>query len=238
MVVEALFTSTNELDIPDLRLDMCANHFVLPFVTWGSIARYREMKGTWNFYADDSTFEPLWGEPHKVLKSSPGAAVEMNFSVTVDTPAALAIWQTYRKRWISRYWQTLGIPTIVDLSVHPKYAELNLLGVPAGWWAFSTRGYVREPSDLLLSQYFQAKEIARSSGKFLFIVYGGGETLKNRYPDLADVLWMSDLEAEIDNNAWTSWQVGKSLSDRGETMKIAPERFREVPKPSIFQGEA
>ena len=227
MVEEALFTSTNDLDIPTLRLDMCANHFILPFVQWGSIARYRAMRGTWGFYVDDLIFEPLWREPEKIKKSDPGAAIEMNFSVTVDTPAALAIWQTYRKRWLSRYWQSQGIPIIVDLSVHPKYMELNLLGVPQGWWAFATRGYIREPDDLLLQQYYRAREIAAGSGKFLFVVYGGGDTFKKKYPQLQDVVWLSDLEDELDGFQWSSWQVGKQLHQTGQTIRIEPERLRE-----------
>lgn len=223
---EALFVSDNDLDIPTLSLEYCADYLVLPFVQWGSIARYREMSGTWGFYVDDVIMEPVWADPDKLLKSHPYGLIELNLSVTVDTPAALAVWQTYRKRWLSRYWQTKGIKTIVDLSVHPKYGELNLLGVPKGWWAFSTRGYTREPDRLLIQQYERAREIAAGSGRFLFLVYGGGAELKARFPGIKDIVWACDLEEEIDGYQWSSWQIGKNIPSGG-TIKVDPAR--EIP---------
>lgn len=224
MTDEALFTSTNDLDIPDLQLEMCADYLVLPYIQWGSIARYRAMSGTWGFYVDDVVIEPVWSNPEGPLKSTPYAIIEPNFSITIDTPAALAIWQVYRKRWLARFWQTRGIKTIVDLSVHPRWGEVNLLGVPKGWWSFATRGYTREPDDLLVQQYERAREIASGSGKFLFLVYGGGNELKSRHPKLDKVLWSCDLEDEIDGYQWSSWQIGKALHDIGQTIRIEPER--------------
>lgn len=226
-VPQALFPTDNSFDIPSLRLDMCANYFELPYVQWGSIARYREMRGTWGFYVDDVIFEPVWTKPDYIFKSLNSTCVEVNFSVTVDTPAALAVWNTYRKRWLSRYWQENGVKIIVDLGVDSKYAELNLLGVPKGWWAFSTRGYLKEPR-WIREQYDRAKEIAEGSGKFLFVVYGGGKTLKEQFPDLArDVVWLCDLEEEIDGSGWSGWQVGKALTDMygaGATLRVDPAK--------------
>lgn len=224
MTDEALFTSSNDLDIPDLSLDMCADYLVLPYIQWGSVARYRAMTGTWGFYIDDVVMEPVWSDPEKLLKSTPYAIIEPNFSMTVDTPASLAIWQVYRKRWLSRFWQTKGIRTIVDMSVHAKWGDLNLLGVPRGWWAFCTRGYTREPDRLFLDQYDHAREIAAGSGKFLFVVYGGGAEFKSRFPGLKDVLWSCDLEEELDGYRWSSWQIGKGLHESGQTLKVEPAR--------------
>lgn len=223
-VPQALFPSDNDFDIPVLDLNFCADYFELPYVQWGSIARYREMRGTWGFYVDDVIFEPVWANPDGIFKSFCSTAIEVNFSVTVDTPGALAVWQTYRKRWLSRYWQSKGVKIIVDLNVDPKYFELNLLGVPNGWWAFSTRAYMRE-AKWLEAQYERARQIAAGSGKFLFIVYGGGQRVKKLYPNWKDVIWCADLEDELDDSGWSSWQIGKGLRDRfgpQATLKVEP----------------
>lgn len=37
MTDEALFTSSNDLDIPDLSLEMCADYLVLPYIQWGQL---------------------------------------------------------------------------------------------------------------------------------------------------------------------------------------------------------
>lgn len=163
----------NELEIPVLRRDCQPNGVVLPAWAWGSLSRKKEVTGGYHFYVDDYRFDALWKHPEDLVATKPLWATEINFSIFDDTPSAVAVWHTYRKRWISRYWQEAGIPIFVDLNVPEHHQEVNLLGVPFGWNAYSSRGYESRVEGL-----GKEIEIARrhaNTDDVVFLVVGGGE---------------------------------------------------------------
>lgn len=176
-VPDALWPSDNAWDIPMLDLSMQATALELPVAKWGSLARAGLMKGTWHFYCEDYKFNGLWSNPATVVNTRCVAAIEPNFSTNEDMPQAATIWGIYRKRWLSRYWQSQGIRILVDLNVTPGAAELNLAGVPRGWGAFATRGYSDDRLHQLNEQYALAVEIAAGRTP-LFVVIGGGEQVQ------------------------------------------------------------
>ena len=131
------------------------------------------MTGTYHFYVSDDRFEALWRDPIDVANSACNALVEVNFSVYDDMPRAVAIWQMYRKRWLSRWFQTVGIPIIVDLNISHRHDDLRFIGVPKGWKAYATRAY-SERLDETVKEYKQAVEHAGGE-TILFACYGGGK---------------------------------------------------------------
>ena len=164
-----LWPSCNEYGIPSLEPD--DDHGVdLPVVAWGSIGRTRHMAGTWHLYVDDYRFDALWKNPHRPIDTGCKAIVEPNVSLFDQTPMAAAIWATYRKRWLARYWQSRNRRVWVDLNVPSRFASINLLGVPAGWRHFATRGYDRRLA-ALDEEYATAKA---HSDKATLMVIGGG----------------------------------------------------------------
>lgn len=175
-VPDALWASDNQLGIPSLLLSMQADALDLPLVIWGSISRKTRMNGTWGFYTDDYRYESLWKDPSLLLATNCVSAIEPNFSVYNQTPPAVATWQIYRKRWMARYWQSKGIRIFVDLNVNKTFAEDNLMGVPAGWSSFATRGYSERLNDIK----FELGLAQGVAGKkdILFVVYGGGKDVK------------------------------------------------------------
>jgi len=174
-VPDAIFPSDNELGIPTLDLRMQAAACVFPLTTWGTIAGNRAMPGTWLFYIDDYRFEPLWKDPAKALRAGAVNAAEINFSTHEQHPKAYAIWQTYRKRWVARYWQTQGVRILVDLNVHESFRDVNLIGVPKGWKAYANRAHNR--GDGLEAEHAIACEHA-GTDEILYLVYGGGKAVK------------------------------------------------------------
>jgi len=170
-IPDALFPTDNQLDIPVLKLDLQADYLDLPFVPYGSIGRSRKMNGTYHFYVDDRHFSALWKNPDKIIKSGCVTVVEPNFSTSESQPLAYSIYQIYKKRWLSRYWQENGIRVFVDLNVTPKCEELNFYGVPVGWNAYATRVHKNTTEEELLHQADIAKYHSRSSD-ILFLVYG------------------------------------------------------------------
>lgn len=169
-VPNTVWPSTNPEGVPTLRLDRQAECVDLPFSRWGRETRKSRMRGTWHFFTDDARFSAVWSRPQVVVNSSCVAAVEPNFSVHAQTPRAVALWQTYRKRWIGRFLQEHGIRILVDLNVAEEHADTNLLGVPRGWRSFATRGG-GDPARLD-REHARAAELAGADP--LLVVYGGG----------------------------------------------------------------
>lgn len=176
-VPDAVWPTDNDWGVPLLDLNMQALAFDQPHAIWGSVAQTKRMAGTWLFYTSDDRYEALWTDPSPVLNTGAIAAVEPNFSVYRNMPAAVALWQIYRKRWIARWWQSHGLRVWVDLNVAHNHYGLNHLGIPQGWRAFATRGYTAR-LDEVHAEYEQACKFAGEGVTPLFLVVGGGKEVK------------------------------------------------------------
>ena len=176
-VPDAVWPTDNDWGVPMLDPNMQALAFDQPALVWGATSRKSKMRGTWLFYTEDYRYEALWYDPSPVVNTGAVSAVEPNFSVYRNMPAAVALWQVYRKRWIARWWQSQGLRIIVDLNVARNHYELNALGIPAGWRSFATRGYSDRLDELHL-EYGQACRFAGEGVTPLFVVYGGGREVK------------------------------------------------------------
>lgn len=175
-VPDAVWGTDNDYGVPILDLSMQATCLEAPFAGWGTMPRKNRMKGTYHFYVEDYRFEKLWKNPLDVANSACASVVEPNFSVYDDMPRAVALWQIYRKRWLSRWFQSVGITIFVDLNISERHADLRLLGVPAGWKAYATRAY-SERLDATEREYQAALEHSHGNN-ILFVVYGGGKNAK------------------------------------------------------------
>ena len=176
-VPDAIFASDNEWEVPLLDIRKQAQFVDAPIVRWGTGSRaYRHNGGTCMFYTDDYRFTALWTDPSPVVNAQFVNVVEPNFSIYRNMPRCGALWQVFRKRWLARYWQDMGMRLFVDLNVPPWAQEFNFLGVPQGWRAYMTRGATDLP-DETVTEY----EIARThagTDDLLFVVYGGGKQIK------------------------------------------------------------
>jgi hypothetical protein len=144
-----------------------------PALPWGNCRPTPEIDvGLWHFYVDDSKFSRLWNHPEKPLTSRASAMVEPNFSLLDTSPRWEALYWTGRKRALSRFWQSRGLRIFVDLYVPDVHRADNLLGVPAGYPAYATRGHARKVW-ALEADYATAEEHA-AGNPFLLLVYSGG----------------------------------------------------------------
>jgi hypothetical protein len=192
-VPDTVWPSDNNLGIPTLALSMQADAIDLPFRGWGTITRRSAMRGTWHFYVDDYRFSALWKDPSKVPDTNCITAVEPNWTVTEQLPLAVVQYRIYQKRWMARYWQSKGVRVLVDMNVHPRLVEENLVGVPQGWKAFSTRGYKTDLS-YINDQVSIARQIA-GTNDILFVVYGGGLKVKEFAQD-KNIIWLPEQQDE------------------------------------------
>lgn len=191
-IPDSLWPTDNDAGVPTLRLDRCADAVDLPVVMWGTRARSRRMFGTWGFYVDDYRFNALWADPSPILNSGCVNIIEPNFTIHDQLPNAVALYHTYRKRYLARTWQELGgIRVFVDLNVPPTHAAMNLLGVPAGWRAYATRGYA-DRLHQLEGEVARAIE-HRGSDDILFLVYGGGAKVRD-YCLARGLIWVPEQQ--------------------------------------------
>lgn len=191
-VSDTPFPTDNFWGIPVLSLKMQATALDLPFVQWGDIARKTKFRGTYHTYAEDDKFEALWKDPTGPVASNCINCVEPNFSNYSDAQRGYVMGLLYKKRWVARYWQEVGIQIFVDMNINstfldndPACPRQGMLGVPPGWRAYCTRGYADHPTKNH-SQYAVAVErfdqgTPEQKGRhkdIIFVVYGGGKTIE------------------------------------------------------------
>lgn len=78
-----------------------------------------------HFFVDDYQFERVWITPEKyipILKKFK-SVIAPDFSVYLDVPKAVNIWNIYRSRLLARYMQEQGIKIIPNISVVPRELE-------------------------------------------------------------------------------------------------------------------
>lgn len=101
-----------------------------------------------HFFIDDYQFERVWNEPLKyldILREFP-CVLTPDFSLYMDMPRAMKIWNIYRSRLIGQMMQDYGITVIPTLS----WAEPETFGFcfdglkPGGTVAVSTVGVMRD----------------------------------------------------------------------------------------------
>lgn len=171
-MTDIIFPSDNEYGIPVLKKQEAGLGAESPVIVWGSTARSIKSAGTVCFYCDDYRFNALWSHPERLMDSGAGAVVECNYSIFDDTPMAVAIWHTFRKRWLARFWQEAGLNIWVDICVPPHYAAINLIGVPRGWGHYATAAWDSRVQDLDLELDVACNNAA--GYPFTLLVYGGG----------------------------------------------------------------
>lgn len=187
---DVLYESDNEFEIPNLLLDRMAGKLELPFTPWGANSRLTKGVNTYHFYVDDYRFEKLFKDPINLVTSGCKAIIEPNCSLHDQTPIAFGLNQIYKKRYLARYMQELGVDVYVDLNVAEKFRQYNRMGIPKGWNAFFTRGL----ADFMVSLDNDLKEAREISGKDTpnLIVYGGGAKVRE-YCNKNGLLYVQDF---------------------------------------------
>lgn len=130
---DIIFPSDNIYGIPEIkREDFIPDDLIM----YGTEVRrsYAQTKGkTVHFFLDDYKFEPLWNKPIKTLQPiiNIGSALSPDFSLYSDYPLAVQIYNTYRNRWLARFWQENGVQVIPTVSWSDERSfDFCFLGIP------------------------------------------------------------------------------------------------------------
>lgn len=231
-VPDCLFPSDNDWEVPVLREDMQAEVVDIPAVLFGEQKRTFEMNGcgTLHFYCDDYRFNSVYEHPEKIVQHHPRNIVEPNFSMFNEMPAAFALQAVYKKRFIARAIQEKGIRVFVDLNVAQKYYKLNLVGVPAGWKAYATRGYSDRLPALELEYRIAEANASLKGNKPLFLCYGGGRMCRDFCKEVGAVYVTPIVGIKKKEKAWEQLMADDCIvfADADYSLKAIEEKQKQL----------
>lgn len=129
-----------------------------------------------HFYVDDYQFERIWNYPEKYVEilSAYDCILSPDFSLYMDMPMPMKIWNIYRSRQIGAYYQQKGIKVIPTISwAEPETFEFCFKGIPEGSVvSISTIG-VKENKQALQVWRDGMAEMMKQINPSAVIVYGG-----------------------------------------------------------------
>lgn len=183
---EFMYESSNIYGIPDLLPETTIPKDLIMYGT--EVRRsYAQTKGkTVHFFLDDYKFEPLWNKPKKTLQPiiNIGSALTPDYSLYIDYPLALQIFNVYRNRWLGRFWQDNDINVIPTVAWSDERSfDFCFEGIPKhNPVAIGTVGINNKDSRLLFTKGFE--EMIRRIEPSDLIVYGETEPLDfHKYVD-------------------------------------------------------
>jgi len=161
----AVFSSSNQLGIPDIKLEKCVG-IPKDISVWNGLAKSEitehylhvhqnkstvgldPSKAVLAFYTHDSKFEKMWKQPaistEKLLRVGWHSVVSANFSLWGYEPKIMRLISVFKARWLARYWQESGINIIPDVDwIDEKSFEYCLLGIPKGLPAVSIQAQTK-----------------------------------------------------------------------------------------------
>lgn len=176
---EYMFDSNNIYGIPDLLPETTIPKDLIMYGT--EVRRsYAQTRGkTVHFFLDDYKFEPLWNKPKKTLQPiiNIGSALTPDYSLYIDYPLALQIFNVYRNRWLGRFWQEHDIKVIPTVAWSDERSfDFCFEGIPKhNPVAIGTVGINNKESRLSFTKGFE--EMLRRIEPSDLIVYGETEPL-------------------------------------------------------------
>lgn len=86
-----------------------------------------------HFFLDDYRFEQAWIKPDVGIERIKAAEVALtpDFSLYMDMPKAVQIYNVYRNRWLGKFWQDRGVKVIPTISWSDQDSyKFCFLGIP------------------------------------------------------------------------------------------------------------
>lgn len=111
----AMYKGVGKYDIPEIQpVYECTAQKWLSFKQVKPYPTQKDKNTGVHFFMYDYLFERVWNTPDKYLTylSRYDYVLSPDFSLYVDFPLAVTIYNHYRKHWLSAYWQEWGIPVI------------------------------------------------------------------------------------------------------------------------------
>lgn len=129
-----------------------------------------------HFYVDDYQFERIWNDPHKYIEvlREFDCVLTPDFSLYMDMPISMKIWNVFRSRLIGQMMQDAGLTVIPTVSWAEKETfDFCFDGLPEGGvLSISTVGVKQNPAAFEIWKAGTAELLKRKKPSAL-LVYGG-----------------------------------------------------------------
>ena len=155
-----------------------------------------------HFYIDDYQFERIWTSPEiyaEILREY-DCMVTPDFSLYLDMPRAMKIWNVYRSRLIGQIMQDYGIKVIPNVSWAEKETfDFCFDGIEKnGIVSISTIGVKRDNNALVIWEAGVTEMIKRLTPKTI-LVYGG--EIEYEYPKDTQIIYFENQVTERMKNS-------------------------------------
>lgn len=165
-------------------------------------AKTSENKNTGiHFYIDDYQFERLWNAPEKYLDvlREYDCILTPDFSLYMDMPMPMKIWNVYRSRQIGAYYQARGIKVIPTISwAEAETFEFCFLGIPKGSIVSVSTIGVKQNEEALQIWEDGMREMIEQIEPSAILVYGG--ELDFDYGDIKVICYENSVTERLRNH--------------------------------------
>lgn len=138
------YQANGKYQMPSLRAE---RHIPTRLIDFNTAIRSKINSATVHFYLDDSRFERVWHDPYRYLQILKrfDSVFTPDFSLFLDMPLAMKIWNIYRSRLIGQMMQQANLTVIPTVSwAEPETFEFCFDGLPSGGTvSISTVGIMR-----------------------------------------------------------------------------------------------
>lgn len=129
-----------------------------------------------HFYVDDYQFERVWNYPERYVDVllDYDCILSPDFSLYMDMPMPMKIWNVYRSRQIGAYYQSEGITVIPTISwAEPETFEFCFRGIPEDSIVSVSTVGVKEDKEALKIWHAGMHEMIKQIRPETILVYGG-----------------------------------------------------------------
>ena len=150
-----------------------------------------------HFYIDDYQFERVWNYPDKYVDTllEYDCILSPDFSLYMDMPMPIKVWNIYRSRQIGAYYQSKGIKVIPTISwAEPETYQFCFQGIPEGSIVSVSTIGVKQDKEALKIWESGMKVMIEQIKPSAILVYGG--KLDFDYGDIKTVYFKNKVTEE------------------------------------------
>lgn len=204
-----------------------------------------------HFFLDDYRFESIYTNPEKKIETLKNfkAVLTPDFSMYVEMPTALQLFNTFKNRWVSAYLQERGI-SVIPTVCWGDLASFNFCfdAIEKGSIvAVSTLGVRNEKSHFMLGYNEMLRRIKpckiicygkpfeEMKGDIIEIDYAETNNLSKNYPDV----YIKTFYGYIENEHYLSQKGGGSASGQSSgnpDSKSLPTKSKPNSKKTLYKN--
>lgn len=151
-----------------------------------------------HFYIDDYQFERVWNNPEEYIDilRQYECILSPDFSLYMDMPMPIKIWNTYRSRLIGQYYQNIGIKVIPTISWAEKETyEFCFEGIPQGSIVSISTVGVKRNKEALKIWKAGVDELIKILEPSTILIYGG--KLDYDYKDINVIYYENEVTERL-----------------------------------------